>query len=187
MQTVQAECLWEICHNWVPQKNCQSDLNPNYCPCEDILVCEIEMFEIKCSLWFHCPKLTRIVWFQNLVFSLTIFSFWHILTQIALSQWIFVHLTRTACLASCTFSRCKCTRLCLFITSFSSSQLIFLASVSLALSAFSTLGEEVSSQPREGISSVLQNKILIIVFVFSFSMKINMSKVLLHSCLMTQD
>ena len=79
MHTLQmAEYLWEICHNWVPQKNCQSDLNPNYCPCEDILVCEIEMFEIKCSLWFHCPKLTRIVWFQNLVFSVTIFSFWHI-------------------------------------------------------------------------------------------------------------
>ena len=70
---------------------------------------------------------------------------------------------------------------------FSSSQLIFLASVSLALSAFSTLGEEVSSQPREGISSVLQNKILIIVFVISFSLKINISKILLHSCLMTQD
>ena len=111
----------------------------------------------------------------------------HILTQIVLSQRIFVHLTRTPRLASSAFSRCSCTRLCLFITSFSSSQLIFLASVSLALSAFSTLGEEVSSQPREGISSVLQNKILIIVFVFSFSMKINVSKILLHSCLMTQD
>ena len=37
--------------------------------CVDILVCEIKIVQIKCSLYFHCPKALHLVQFEKHTFS----------------------------------------------------------------------------------------------------------------------